>query len=544
MLNLTDPATVERAMRLMTADERAEFESILAADPAIWRPQVGRQMDALKSTADIIGYGGAAGGGKSDLIAGLALTQHQRTLILRREKTQTEGIIQRLTEILGLSDGYNSQKSQWKVGNRLIEFGGLDNPNDHQKWQGRAHDLKALDEVTEMREHQARFVMGWNRSADPEQRKRCLLTFNPPTTVEGRWVIAYFAPWLDEKHPNPAKAGELRWFTTLNGKDIEVEGSGPFVIFKGEPLYDFDPSDFGAEKVIRPKSRTFIPSRVTDNYFYMKSGYIDTLQSMPEPLRSQMLDGDFKAGVEDDPWQVIPTAWIDAAMDRWTDRKDKGVMASLGADIAAGGKDNMVIARRFDLPGTERARWFDDLIRIPGRDIPQERAGPIAAGHIMMARTHRAPVHIDVVGWGLSATNFLQENHIQVVPVNGAALSLERTLPASGDLSANAGALQFYNKRAEIVWRMREALNPLNPVPTYLPDDTKLRSDLAAYKWKFTSRGIQIESKDEMKKRLGRSPDDGDAVCLANMTTLKTETLIELEMMQADEQQDRYSEFL
>jgi hypothetical protein len=40
----------------------------------IWRAQVGRQMEALLSDADIIGYGGAAGGGKTDLIAGLALT--------------------------------------------------------------------------------------------------------------------------------------------------------------------------------------------------------------------------------------------------------------------------------------------------------------------------------------------------------------------------------------------------------------------------------------------------------------------------------------
>jgi hypothetical protein len=78
-------------------------------------------------------------------------------------------------------------------------------------------------------------------------------------------------------------------------------------MFKGEPLYDFDPVRLRPEKIITPVSRTFIPSRVTDNYFYVKSGYIATLQSMPEPLRSQMLEGDFNAGVEDDEWQVIPT---------------------------------------------------------------------------------------------------------------------------------------------------------------------------------------------------------------------------------------------
>jgi hypothetical protein len=522
MLNLSDPATIDRAMRLMTSGERAEFEALIASDPAIWRPQVGRQGDALESTADIVGYGGAAGGGKTDLIAGLALTQHERSLILRREKTQTEGIIQRITEILGSSDGYNSQKSQWRYDGRIIEFGGLDNPNDHQKWQGRPHDLKALDEVTEMREHQARFVMGWNRSSRADQRTRCLLTFNPPTTAEGRWVIGYFGPWLDDRHPNPAKPGELRWFTTIKGRDVEVLGPEPFVMFKGEPLYDFDPTDFGPEKIITPKSRTFIPSRVTDNYFYVKSGYISTLQSMPEPLRSQLLDGDFKAGMEDDEWQVIPTAWIDAAMARWQPKEAKGQMDALGVDAAMGGKDKFVIAPRY---GT----WFDELIRIPGKDVPDGQTG---ASLVVKHRKHRAVVQIDVIGWGSSSYNFLQENEVQCHAVNGAAKSLERS---------KDGNLPFKNYRAEIVWRMREALDPANDDPVSLPPDPALRADLAAYKWKMTAAGIQVRSKEEMQEELGRSPDDGDAVIMANIVTMKIEDYEELRE-QVRKPYDRFAE--
>jgi hypothetical protein len=360
------------------------------------------------------------------------------------------------------------------------------------------------------------------------------MTFNPPTTVEGRWVLKFFAPWLDDKHVNPAKPGELRWFTTIAGEDEEVFDSRPFVIVNDEKVYDFDRKRYRLEDIVIPKSRTFFPARVTDNQYYVNSGYITTLQAMPEPLRSQMLYGDFKAGIEDDPWQVIPTAWIDAAMDRWTNRGAKGPMDSIGADIAAGGRDNMVIARRH---GT----WFDDLIRIPGRDIPQDRAGPIAAGRVMMVRTDRAPVHIDVVGWGLSATNFLQENLVQTVPVNGAEKSLERTRPHAhaGSVPVASASMAFVNKRAEIVWRMRETLDPTNPVPAAIPDDTKLRADLAAYRWTFTARGIQVESKDEMKKKLGRSPDDGDALCLANMATVKTEVL----EAYADEQEQGYDRF-
>ena len=125
---------------------RAEIDHLFEQDLAehIWRAQVGRQSEAADSTAFVTGYGGSAGGGKSDLLCGIALTEHKRSAIFRRERVQTEGIIQRMTEILGTTDGLNSQKGIWKThtdgSDRLIEFGGLDNPDDHQKWQGRAHD--------------------------------------------------------------------------------------------------------------------------------------------------------------------------------------------------------------------------------------------------------------------------------------------------------------------------------------------------------------------------------------------------------------------
>ena len=528
-MNLSDPATIDRALGLMTPEERTEFIALVSSDPAIWRPQVGRQMEAYNSLADVIGYGGAAGGGKSDLIAGLALTAHQRTLVLRREKTQTEGIIQRITEILGSTDGYNSQKSQWRIGSRLIEFGGLDNPNDHQKWQGRPHDLKALDEVTEMRESQARFVMGWTRTSVPGQRSRVLMTFNPPTTAEGRWVIDFFGPWLNDKHPNPAKPGELRWFTTLKGKDFEVAGPERFVLFRGEPVYDFDPTEFSPEKIITPKSRTFIPSRVTDNYFYVKTGYIDTLQSMPEPLRSQMLNGDFTAGVEDDEWQVIPTAWVDAAMERWEPRPNgKGEMDSLGVDPACGGRDKFVIAPRH---GT----WFDHLVRIPGSEIPQETAGNVGAAHVIRVRRDRAPVHIDLIGWGLTVHNALHENRVQVVGVNSARGSKAVTADSK---------LMFANVRAELAWRMREALDPANAVQIQLPPDPALRADLTTYKWKITKSGILVRSKDEMKTDLGRSPDDGDAVLMANIDTVKQEVVDKMISARSRKAYDPYADLM
>jgi hypothetical protein len=100
------------------------------------------------------------------------------------------------------------------------------------------------------------------------------MTFNPPTTNEGRWVIEFFGPWLDDKHPNPAQPGELRWFTTIGGRDEEVSDGRPFVLIDGQRVYDFDPEEHAPEDIIKPKSRTFIPARLTDNPYYMATDYM------------------------------------------------------------------------------------------------------------------------------------------------------------------------------------------------------------------------------------------------------------------------------
>jgi len=90
------------------------------------------------------------------------------------------------------------------------------------KWKGRAHDLKCFDELSEFMEQMYTFLTGWLRTTDPRQRTRIIGAGNPPTTVEGEWVIRRWSPWLDSQHKNPAKPGELRWFARLDDKDTEV----------------------------------------------------------------------------------------------------------------------------------------------------------------------------------------------------------------------------------------------------------------------------------------------------------------------------------
>ena len=81
------PSEVRGLERYLTPDEREELAMLVAADvdAAPWRPLPGPQTLAYESTADVIGFGGAAGGGKTDLAVGMALTQHHRAQMFRRE---------------------------------------------------------------------------------------------------------------------------------------------------------------------------------------------------------------------------------------------------------------------------------------------------------------------------------------------------------------------------------------------------------------------------------------------------------------------------
>lgn len=466
---------------------------IVTSDLPVWVPLPGPQRMALESPADILFYGGAAGGGKSDLLIGAAMTQHDRSIIFRREGTQLKGLLDRMTEIIGSRDGYNGNDKAWAYDGRQIEFGACPYLGDESKYQGRPHDLKCFDEIPLFLEAQFRFLCGWLRSAKKGQRRRIICAGNPPTDSDGEWVIRYWAPWLDKDHPNPAKPGELRWFTTIDGEDKEV---GP------EPFYHNG-------KLVTPLSRTFIPSKIADNPYLIETGYEAQLQSLPEPLRSQMLDGSFTAGLGGDPFQVIPTEWVEMSQAKWTEDGHRGQeMDSLGADIARGGRDKTVIARR-------HGRWFDKALSYPGSDTPN---GPVTAALIVAALRHGAPAHVDVIGVGGSVYDHLDGANIHVVAVNNSKGSdeMDRSLQ-----------LKFYNKRAELLWKMREALDPdYANENIILPPDPELKADLCCARWKLTSRGIQVESKDEIKARIGRSPDKGDAYVLANIATLKRDVMV------------------
>lgn len=470
---------IEAARAFHTGRNSIAWQPLSPQDGAKFSPQ---QL-AIDSLADVLFYGGAAGGGKTDLEIGLSLKYHQRSIIFRRVGTQLTEIEERIKELVGDLGSYQSQKKIFRIyDGRKIELGSVEHAGDEENFQGRPHDLICFDELPHFLRTQFHFLTGWMRTTDPKQRKRIVCTGNPPTDEEGSWVIDYFGPWLDRHHPNPARAGELRWFAMIDGKDVQVPGPDP-IAHKGEQIY--------------PESRTFIPAKVRDNPYYWETGYAKKLQNMPEPLRSQLLYGDFTIAQTDNAWQVIPTAWIKAAQARWTPEAP-GIMTSLGVDVARGGNAKTTLAPK-------HRNWFGLIVKIAGKDTPD---GPAVAAEVVKVVVGHATIRIDVVAIGSSPYDHLKViPRLRVVPMNGGAGS---------DATDKSGEFTFKNKRAEWHWKFREALDPVTGEDLALPPDRELLADLCAPRWFVRGKVIQVEDKLEIIKRLGRSPDCGDAVINAH----------------------------
>lgn len=458
-----------------------------------WIPTPGPQTEAYFSKADVLLYGGQGGGGKSDLGIGLAFTAHRRSLILRRKYANLGSLTERAIEINGSRDGFNGSPPPLlrTADGRYIQFAGNQHLGDEQDWQGQPFDFKMFDEAVQFLELQVRFHLGWLRSTTPGQRTRALLATNPPVDADGDWIIGMFRPWLDITHPKPAKHGELRWFVTApDGSDLEVDGPEPIQL----P---------GAKEPSLPMSRSFIPAALKDNPFLIDTGYQAKLDGLPEPLRSAVRDGNFMAARQDSDFQVIPTDWIVQAQARWTPDGGKDtIMTAMGYDPAGGGADAAELAYR-------HGGWYGPIITAKGEETAD---GSASAATIVKHRRGNAPVIVDCGGgYGGAVTLRLKDNDIPHVRFVGSDGSTKHT---------KDGSLKFANKRAEAMWKFREELDPDQEGGSViaLPPDPELRADLAAPTYSVSARGIVIESKDELRKRLGRSTGKGDAVIMALST--------------------------
>lgn len=486
-LNVTDEQhkRILEQLRLMPDHEKEKLDRILADKlNRIWSPTSGPQLAAYLSTADVLLYGGAAGGGKTDLALGLCLNEHERCLIVRNQKQDLRGFEDRL-QALVTTKGWNGILHRWRDPNNpahIIEVGGLKDAGSEQDWQGNPHDLIIADEAAQLVESRVEFIMGWNRSATGK-RCRVLLATNPPSGGDGLWLIEWFRPWLDPLYPNPAAPGELRWAIRVGGESIWVEKPGVYHV-KGEPY--------------TAKSYSFIPARLADNPYLKNTSYRSTIEAMPEPLRSQLLYGDFTMSRRDHEKQVIPQSFITMAQKRWRPEGHKNNrMSAIGQDVAFGGTDDAIVQAVY-------GEWFDTPKVKKGIDV--EHSDDLK-GMIETERSDNAPVGIDMTGgWGIAVAEALIKNAVKVYKI---------VFSKGTEKRQTRGGLQYANMRALLWWEFRQDLDPKSGFSIALPPDPVLIAQLMAPRWKVRNKVLYIESKDDIRKRIGSSTDKADAAIIA-----------------------------
>ncbi len=204
--------------------------------------------------------------------------------------------------------------------------------------------------------------------------------------------------------------------------------------------------------------------------------------------------GEFCADDED---AVIPLAWVEAAQERWRawDRDGRPEIESdhvIGVDVARSGKDKTCFAIRHGNVITE--------IRTSTKEDTMQTTGRVKA---LLSADASCTAWVDVIGIGAGVYDRLREQGMRVEPFHAGKKTMRRD---------RSRQFLFGNLRAAAWWSLREQLEP--PEATLaLPLDDELAGDLTTLHYKYTSDGkIQVESKDDVRKRIGRSTDRGDAV--------------------------------
>lgn len=212
--------------------------------------------------------------------------------------------------------------------------------------------------------------------------------------------------------------------------------------------------------------------------------------------------GEFYAGEED---SVIPLSWVEAAVERWREwdangRIDPGKPHTLGVDIARSGTDKTVLAVRQGHIITElRAFTLTDTMATTGR---------VKA---ILDNDENCTAIVDVIGIGAGVLDRLREQNCKVQAFTASARTTKRD---------KTNEIGFVNVRAGAWWNLRELLDPSAGSDVCLPPDDDMMGDLTALRMGELMSGgkMKMESKDDLRRRIGRSTDHGDAVVQAFWT--------------------------
>lgn len=227
----------------------------------------------------------------------------------------------------------------------------------------------------------------------------------------------------------------------------------------------------------------------------------------PEDLFRKKVLGKFPK-VSDDI--LIPPQWLEEAHKRWEKANGREPLSAainiLGVDVAGMGRDSTCFCHRRDnwvAPfKSQNSGGQADHMKVAGQ-ISSERQ-----------RSMNLFVSIDTIGEGagvFSRVCELEASEIRYI------ISCKFSEGAKGhngrELRDLTGQYQFVNMRAWLFWAVRDWLNPKNNTGAMLPPDTSFDEEAQEIRWFFRSDGrIQIEPKEDIKARLGRSSDKFDAL--------------------------------
>ncbi len=198
---------------------------------------------------------------------------------------------------------------------------------------------------------------------------------------------------------------------------------------------------------------------------------------------------------------LIPYEWIELANKRWLKLQEENFKphgkSYLGADVAGMGRDESVLCKRWDnyISGFERHQSA-------GKADHMHVAGMI----VQHTRDSNCTAYIDTIGEGAGVFSRLNELGYKNI------VSCKASHGSKG-LTDITGQYTFSNAKAFMYWSVRDWLDPKNKKNAAIPPNDKFMQEATEIKWEFGSNGaIQMESKDKLKARLGRSPDDFDVV--------------------------------
>lgn len=231
-----------------------------------------------------------------------------------------------------------------------------------------------------------------------------------------------------------------------------------------------------------------MPSLATVNWA------VDMLRDWGEdnPVFQSRVLGQWPMQSED---SLISLAWLEKTKVWMPAKSDKGPRV-LGVDVARFGDDKTVL-----LGMDHRSQIFKEVIQ--GKDTRWTSNRIIS----LIRQSGYKVIVVDDTGLGGGVTDSLREWR-RDENWSGAIIAFN-----GGEAAENKGEVKFANLRAESYWQLREEIKKPH---LRLIDAGDLFSQLSAIRYFYTSGGkIGIESKDQMRRRGRKSPDEADALALA-----------------------------